>query len=231
MTGYIEKMHGQIAVSTAGRQSKRTSVGNARLALTGTHWSGADNHVQARGYKPLNRFMKHKIFLGLCVVLGAGFISVSAADNPAQAACRAVLDQKLKQPNAWEPQPLTEETSLPSVAMVASSVKPVASIARTDSVKAAAPQTASAPITRAVAPVVTVTAPASTIPAATPVPIAPRATAPSMAASAVTMPSVTTSVPLLLIVSFLVASFFVVMVLLLKLRQMKLKLREIDPRY
>ena len=229
-------MHGQVAVSTVGRQSKRTPVGNARLALTGTHWSGADNHVQARSYKPLNRFMKHKIFLGLCVVLGAGFISALAADNPAQAVCRAVLDQKLKQPNAWEPQPLTEETSLPAVAMVASSVKPVASIARTASVKAAALQTAPVPITRSAAPVMTATAPASTIPAAAPAPDAPEVTTPSMAASAVTMPSptassVTTPVPLLLMVSFLVASFFAVMVLLLKLRQMKLKLREIDPRY
>ena len=31
-------------------------------------------------------------------------MSVRAADNPAQAAARAVLEQKLNQPDAWEPQ-------------------------------------------------------------------------------------------------------------------------------
>jgi hypothetical protein len=38
---------------------------------------------------------KTRIVLGLCVLLGAGFISVRAADNPAQAAARAALMQKL----------------------------------------------------------------------------------------------------------------------------------------
>ena len=50
--------------------------------------------------------MKTRIFLGLCILLGAGFISARAADapsqatapatdNPAQAASRAALEQKL----------------------------------------------------------------------------------------------------------------------------------------
>ncbi len=39
--------------------------------------------------------MKIGIVLGLCILLGAGFISARAADNPAQAAARAVLLQKL----------------------------------------------------------------------------------------------------------------------------------------
>jgi hypothetical protein len=43
----------------------------------------------------LDNFMKIRIFLGLCVVLGASFISVRAADNPAQAAARVALEQKL----------------------------------------------------------------------------------------------------------------------------------------
>jgi len=37
------------------------------------------------------------MLLSLCVVLGAGFISVRAADNPAQAAARAALVQKLNE--------------------------------------------------------------------------------------------------------------------------------------
>ena len=45
----------------------------------------------------MDNFMKIRIALGLCVVLGAGFISVRAADTPAQAAARAALEQKLNQ--------------------------------------------------------------------------------------------------------------------------------------
>jgi hypothetical protein len=41
--------------------------------------------------------MKTRILLGLCVFLGAGFISVRAADNPAQAAARAALEQKMNE--------------------------------------------------------------------------------------------------------------------------------------
>ena len=43
----------------------------------------------------LNRFMKNRIHLCLCVVLGASLISVRAADTPIQAAARAALEQKL----------------------------------------------------------------------------------------------------------------------------------------
>jgi hypothetical protein len=42
-----------------------------------------------------SRHIKTRIILGLCILLGAGFISARAADNPAQAAARAVLLQKL----------------------------------------------------------------------------------------------------------------------------------------
>ena len=43
--------------------------------------------------------MKTRIVLGLCILLGAGFISARAADNPAQAAARAALLQKLNEPD------------------------------------------------------------------------------------------------------------------------------------
>jgi hypothetical protein len=43
--------------------------------------------------------IKTGIVLGLCILLGAGFISARAADNPAQAAARAALLQKLNEPD------------------------------------------------------------------------------------------------------------------------------------
>ena len=43
----------------------------------------------------VRQHIKTGIVLGLCILLGAGFISARAADNPAQAAARAVLLQKL----------------------------------------------------------------------------------------------------------------------------------------
>ena len=41
--------------------------------------------------------MKTRIVLGLFILLGVGFISARAADNPAQAAARAALLQKLNE--------------------------------------------------------------------------------------------------------------------------------------
>jgi hypothetical protein len=60
--------------------------------------------------------------LGLCILLGAGFISVRAADNPAQAAARAVLLQKLNDldhPQTSVP-PAPAQKSLPAPAPVPS---------------------------------------------------------------------------------------------------------------
>ena len=42
-----------------------------------------------------SQHMKTRIILGLFILLGAGFISARGADNPAQAAARATLVQKL----------------------------------------------------------------------------------------------------------------------------------------
>jgi hypothetical protein len=99
----------------------------------------------------VDHFMVIRIFLGLCVVLGAGCISVRAADNPAQAAARVALEQKLSQPDAWEPQPLTPATT-PSVAVVKQPVKSAANVTGTVSKKAVTPQTAQAPTTPMAAP-------------------------------------------------------------------------------
>ncbi len=53
-------------------------------------------HFQGQNRRaPLNHFAKTRIILGLCLVMGAGCMSVRAVDNPAQAAARAALVQKL----------------------------------------------------------------------------------------------------------------------------------------
>jgi hypothetical protein len=90
--------------------------------------------------------MKTRITLGLCVVLGAGSISVRAADNPAQAAARAALEYKMSQPDAWNPQSLTTITALttPAVAATQPPVQPAGNVTATLSAKAATPQSAAA---------------------------------------------------------------------------------------
>jgi hypothetical protein len=240
MTGNIKKTNGQAAVTALGKRSTRTTAGSARLALTDADWSWGASLLQARSRGLLNNFMKTKIALSLCVVLGVSFISARAADNPAQALARLALEQKLKQPNAWEPQPLTESKNLPSVAAVPPSSKPAARADGTVSARTAVLQTAPVATTRVAAPVPT----APTVAASTT--IAPEAAAPDVVvpavvqpavvtpiagASAVTVRPVTMRITSLLMVSFLIASVLAVMGLLLKLRQMKLKLRDLDSRY
>ena len=188
-----------------------------------TDWSWAANQLQARCRRPLNHFMKIRI--ALCVVLGASFISFGAPDNPAQAAARAALEQKLKQPDAWEPQPLTEVANLPSIAMAKPSVKPVASVAGIVSAKMTAPPNVPAPTARVAAP-----APAAAVVTASAA-VAPATVAPAVTVPAMTAPAGTVPVTSLLILSFLIASLLTVMVLLLKLWQVKLKLRQVDSRF
>jgi len=64
--------------------------------------------------------MKTRIVLSLCILLGAGFISVRATDNPAQAAARAALLQKLNEldhpQTSVSPAPALTPTSSPSMA-------------------------------------------------------------------------------------------------------------------
>src|SRR5664280_1480586 len=73
-----------------------------------------------------HQHIKTGIVLGLCILLGAGFISARAADNPAQAAARAALLQKLNEPDrpqtpvspapALTPTPATAPSMAPSMA-------------------------------------------------------------------------------------------------------------------
>ena len=108
-----------------------------------------------RGRTPLNHFMKTRFTLGLCVVLGAGSMAVRGADNPAQAAARAALEQKLSRPDAWEPQPLTSATApaTPAVAMAEPPVKFTAKVTGPVSWKTATSPTAPASATPMVAAV------------------------------------------------------------------------------
>ena len=131
--------------------------------------------------------MKIRIILGLSVVLGAGSISVRAADNPAQAAARVVLEQKLSQPDAWDPQPLTPAAITLSRAAVEQPVKSAANATGTVSEKGGIPQTA-------------------------PAPTAPMAAAPAAVAAMSASPDL-----LFLLLSLMTISFLIMSFLLLKL--------------
>jgi hypothetical protein len=92
-----------------------------------------------------------QLILGLCVILGVSSISVRANDNPAQAAARVALEQKmyeLDHPQTVPPPvPVTR-----SEAVVEQPGKSAANATATVSEKAVTPQTAPAPTTPVAAP-------------------------------------------------------------------------------
>jgi hypothetical protein len=91
-----------------------------------------------------------RIFLGLCVILGASFISVRAGDTPAQAAARVALLQKMNElDNAQTPPPVLVASSK---AVVKQPGKSAANVTGTLAEKAVTPQTTPAPITPVAAP-------------------------------------------------------------------------------
>jgi hypothetical protein len=95
--------------------------------------------------------MTIRIFLGLCVILGASFISVHAGDTPAQAATRAALLQKMNElDNAQTPPPPVLVAS--SKAVVKQPGKSAANVTGTVAEKTVTPQTTPAPITPVAAP-------------------------------------------------------------------------------
>ena len=105
--------------------------------------------------QPAQQFNANSIqfILGLCVVLGVSAISVRAVDNPAQAAARVALEQKMYELDH-------SQTLLPSVrgarseAVVKQPVKYAANVTGTVSPKAVTPQTAPAPTTPVTAPAI-----------------------------------------------------------------------------
>jgi len=195
----------------------------AFAAHNGLNWPRGCSQKRVK----VDNFIKIRIALGLCIVLGAGFISLRAADTPAQAAARALLEQKLNQPDAWEPQPLTTATTTPTGAVVEQPGKTATNIAGTTLEKAATPQTVPLATTSAPAPVTVAPAPVAPIavsPAAVaPVVVTPVAATPVVAvpaaAPALSFPTLSVLLLLLLLISLVIMSF-----LLMKLRQVKLLL-------
>ena len=91
-----------------------------------------------------------RIFLGLCVILGASFISVRAGDTPAQAAARVALLQKMNElDNAQTPPPVLVASSK---AVVKQPGKSAANVTGTVAEKTVTPQTTPVPITPVAAP-------------------------------------------------------------------------------
>jgi len=119
--------------------------------------------------------MKNSILIGMCIALGAGILSVRAADTPVQAAARAALLQNLNKVDLPQAQPPPESNapSMTAAAQPAQTVtNAVTNVTATVPDQAAPPATAS-PITRPEA------AAAATVPAAvSETQLAPAAPAP-----------------------------------------------------
>ena len=115
--------------------------------------------------------MKNRMFIGLLFLVVASCLSVRAVDNPAQAAARAALEQKLQ---ALETPPAQSPTALPPKIVV----PPIA--------PAATNLTVAVPITKPTPPAVAIkvtpaiaVVPTSPRPAAPPVTPRPKATPPA----------------------------------------------------
>jgi len=74
---------------------------------------GHDKSSRIMKDNPHSQHMKTKIVLGLIILLGAGFISARAADNPAQATARTALLQKLNEPAHPQTPPALQTPRLP----------------------------------------------------------------------------------------------------------------------
>jgi hypothetical protein len=111
-----------------------------------------------------------QFILGLCVILGVSSISVRAADNPAQAAARVALEQKMYELDHALTPPVV--SVIRSKAVVGQPGKSAANVTATVSKKAVTPQPALAPTTPATAS--TAVAPAAVVLTA----VAPAAVAP-----------------------------------------------------
>ena len=141
-----------------------------------------------------------QLILGLCVILGVSSISVHATDNPAQAAARVALEQKMYELD--HPQTLPPPVRVtPSQAVVKQQPgKSAAKLTATVSKKAVAPQTAPAPTT----PVAARTA------------VAPTAVAPAAVAPAAGAPAAVAPHRLILILSLPILACIILSLLLLK---------------
>jgi hypothetical protein len=170
----------------------------------------------------MDNSMKFRIALGLCAVLGVGFVSVRAADTPAQAAARSALIQKLNQSVDSPSQPLPATNTL-SETVVEQPAKSAATVTEMVPAKAMTPQTASV-TTTPVAPPVAVTPAAVVSPvAASPAPVAP-AVAPVAVSPAAVAPTRSFLLLSLLFLSLLLVLLLIMALLMMKLRTLKLLL-------
>jgi hypothetical protein len=153
--------------------------------------------------QPAQQFNANPIqfILGLCVVLGVSAISVQANDNPAQAAARVALEQKMYDLDHAQTLPSPVRVTL-SQAVVKQPVKYAANVTGTISQKAVIPQTA----------------PASATPVAASVAVAPVAVTPAAVASAAVAPAAVSPHMLILLLSLLILTCIILSLLLLKLR-------------
>jgi hypothetical protein len=147
-----------------------------------------------------------QFILGLCVVLGVSAISVRAADNPAQAAARVALEQKIYELDHAQTLPPPVRVTR-SEAGVEQSVKYAANVTGTVSEKVATPQTTPAPATPALASAAVV-----------PVAVAPAVVAPAAVASVAVAPAAVAHHVLILLLSLLILACIISSLLLLKLR-------------
>jgi hypothetical protein len=114
-----------------------------------------NNKYCKRESQPAYQFNANPIqlILGLCVVLGVSAISVRAVDNPAQAAARVALEQKMYELD--HPQTLLPPVRVTrSEAVVKQPVKYAANVTGTVSERAVTPQTVPAPATPVAAPAI-----------------------------------------------------------------------------
>lgn len=166
--------------------------------------------------------MKTKIILGLCLVLGMGSVPVFAFDNPAQAAARAALIQKLNQPDESQARSLPV-TNTPAAALVEQPAQSTPSVMEAIVDRTMIPQTASAAATPVTAPATAAAAPATAPVVSSPV-VAPAAVRPVAVAPATAAPVVSPVMLLFVLIGLLLIALVVMLVLLLKLRALKLML-------
>ena len=93
-----------------------------------------------------------QLILGLCVVLGVSAISVQANDNPAQAAARVALEQKMYELDHPQTLPLLAQVTRSEAVVKQQPGKSAANVTGTVAEKTVTPQTTPAPITPVAAP-------------------------------------------------------------------------------
>jgi len=203
----------------SGTKPARIAVRISGSAWAGAGWNAADPLPWKCHRMPANRFLNTRVALGVCLLLGITCASLRAADTPIQAAARSALEQKLYELD--HPTALAPVTAAP---VAAATAQPAIAIARVTGTAAVSPATLSpapaAAVSTPIAPVSVATV------AVTPAPLSPAVPTPAAVAL-----NRSFQILMLLILFVFTLALVTVSILLFKLRQMKLKLRQMDPRY